>query len=75
MTNNSIDPKKVVYIGNDLNDLEAMKLVGISVTPSDAHPQLIKVASLVLNNKGGHGAVRELCERIIGKGAKTWQFL
>jgi len=60
-----IDPKNVVYMGNDLNDFQAMCLVGHKVVPADAHPILIKIASLVLKNKGGQGAVRELCEIIM----------
>jgi YrbI family 3-deoxy-D-manno-octulosonate 8-phosphate phosphatase len=59
------DYKKVLYIGNDLNDLEAMKIVGYPVTPKDANGQIRKISKLILNTKGGDGVVRELYERII----------
>lgn len=59
---NSIDLKKVIFIGNDINDLEVMKSVGISICPSDAHPSIIKIASVMLNSKGGEGLVRELLD-------------
>lgn len=55
----------VMYVGNDVNDTEAMELVGYSVCPADAHEQILKIAGLVLRNNGGCGAVRELCDYIL----------
>ncbi|KUK46389.1 MAG: Putative N-acylneuraminate cytidylyltransferase [Anaerolinea thermophila] len=60
-----IDPKQVAYIGNDVNDLECFDLVGYRVAPADAHESVRRKADLILQNKGGHGAVRELCDRIL----------
>ena len=60
-----LDPQHVVYLGNDVNDLPCFPLVGYAVTVADAHPDVIAQADLVLTCKGGHGAVRELCEMII----------
>ena len=59
---NSIDLKKVIFIGNDINDLEVMQSVGIRICPSDAHPSIIKISSVMLNSKGGEGLVRELLD-------------
>jgi D-sedoheptulose 7-phosphate isomerase len=59
-----IDPATVIYMGNDLNDLAAMGLVGFTVAPADAHPEIRKIASLVLTREGGRGAVRELSDFI-----------
>jgi YrbI family 3-deoxy-D-manno-octulosonate 8-phosphate phosphatase len=56
---------KVVYLGNDLNDLQAMETVGFPVAPADAHPQIKAIAKLVTKAKGGEGVIRELAERII----------
>jgi len=56
---------QVVYLGNDLNDLPCLPLVGLAVAVADAHPSLISQVQLVLQKKGGHGAVRELCDLII----------
>ena len=39
---NEINLKKVGYVGNDINDLEAMKLVGTTFCPSDSHPKIKK---------------------------------
>jgi len=56
--------KRVLYIGNDVNDLEAMKMVGYPLAPQDAHPKIIKVAKGVLKKNGGQGVVRELFDNI-----------
>jgi len=60
-----LDPKNVIYVGNDVNDLPCFTLVGCAVVVADAHPDVIAHADLVLSHKGGHGAVRELCDKII----------
>ncbi|MDC3119227.1 HAD hydrolase family protein [Prochlorococcus sp. AH-716-K03] len=55
----------VIYLGNDLNDLSAIKLCGFSFAPKDAH-EIVKINSdIILKNKGGEGFVREAIERII----------
>jgi len=60
-----IQPEKVVYVGNDTNDLPCFSLVGCAVTVADAHPAVLRQADRVLKNRGGHGAVRELCDMIV----------
>ncbi|OGE76825.1 MAG: hypothetical protein A3C85_02650 [Candidatus Doudnabacteria bacterium RIFCSPHIGHO2_02_FULL_48_21] len=60
-----IDPKNVVYVGNDVNDLECFRLVGFAAAPADSHPEVLKQADYVLRRTGGHGAVREICELIL----------
>lgn len=60
-----IDPAGTVYLGNDVNDLPCFPLVGCSVAVSDAHPDVLAQADLILSRQGGQGAVRELCELII----------
>ena len=64
---NDFDLQKVVYIGNDLNDLEVMKIVGFPIAPADAHPDIKSVAKLVTKAKGGKGVIRELSDVIISK--------
>ncbi|MFH1616277.1 MAG: HAD hydrolase family protein [Planctomycetota bacterium] len=61
------DRRKVVYVGNDVNDLEAMKVVGFPVAPADAHSEIIKIAQLVTRARGGEGVIRELCDVIEGR--------
>ena len=54
------------YMGNDVNDLECMKAVGLSVAPNDAHIDVLRMnPDLVTHKNGGYGAVRELCDFIL----------
>lgn len=57
--------EEVAYIGDDLNDLEAMKAVGISFCPSDATSKVWVEADKTLSRKGGEGAVREAIDYIL----------
>ena len=58
------DLEKVLYVGNDINDLEVMKIVGYPVAPADAHPDIINLSCLVTKAKGGKGVARELADLI-----------
>ena len=60
-----IDAADIVYVGNDLNDLDCFTLSGCSVAVADAHPELLRRADIVLSRKGGEGAVREVCEMVL----------
>lgn len=55
-----IDFSQIMYIGNDTNDLEAMKLVGIKGAPADAEPEILSIADWVSGKNGGYGVIREL---------------
>jgi N-acylneuraminate cytidylyltransferase len=59
-----LDAARVVYVGNDVNDLECLAIAGCGVAVADSHPDVLRVADLVLTRSGGFGAVRELCDRI-----------
>jgi N-acylneuraminate cytidylyltransferase len=56
---------QVAYLGNDVNDLGAMKLVGWPCAVADSYPEVKAAARVVLNARGGAGAVRELCDRVL----------
>jgi YrbI family 3-deoxy-D-manno-octulosonate 8-phosphate phosphatase len=60
----SVVPRDCVYVGNDVNDLACMQYVGCGVAVADAHPDVLRAASLVLRSEGGRGAVRELTDLI-----------
>jgi N-acylneuraminate cytidylyltransferase len=60
-----LDASQVVFIGNDVNDLPGFRVAGWSVAVADALPEVIREADYVLSNRGGHGAVRELCDLIL----------
>ncbi len=61
-----IDPAHVAYIGNDLNDLPCFEVVGWAVAVSNAQPEVLRAADFVTGKPGGYGAVREVCDLIIG---------
>ena len=56
----------VIYVGNDLNDMDAMVKVGHSVCPADAHPKIKAISRTVLKTTGGNGVARELVEDVLG---------
>ena len=56
---------EVAYMGDDLADLEPMKSVGLAAAVADAAPEIKAAAHLTLEKPGGHGAVRELAEKIL----------
>lgn len=58
---NNYNLKRVVYIGNDLNDYEAMKMVGYPMAPIDAHRRIKMIAKILINKEGGNGIARQLC--------------
>ena len=57
----------IAYIGDDLNDIEVLKLVGLSVVPSDACNEAKSVAKEVLTSKGGNGVVREFVDKYLNQ--------
>lgn len=60
-----INLDEVVYIGDDINDLEALKLVGLSCCPNDAVEKVKNVCDVIANAKGGNGVIREIADLII----------
>jgi len=63
----NVKAENTVFVGNDLNDLSCFEVAGWSVAVADAFPDVIQAADYVLSKRGGHGAVRELCELILNK--------
>jgi N-acylneuraminate cytidylyltransferase len=64
ISDNKIDAAKVIYVGNDINDLGCMEIVGCAVAVADAHPLVLQQAQIVLQHPGGQGALREVCEML-----------
>lgn len=62
-----LQPGRVLYAGNDVNDLGCFALVGWPVAVASAHPVVRDAARLVTSAPGGHGAVREIASWILGK--------
>jgi len=66
----NLKSENVAFIGDDVNDLEIIKLAGLTACPSDAIDEVKKIADYVCTNRGGHGAFREFAELIIKKNLK-----
>lgn len=60
-----IQPWQVAFIGDDLNDLNVMRHVGMAVAVADSSAEILEIAHYVTKNPGGRGAVREVVEFIL----------
>jgi 3-deoxy-D-manno-octulosonate 8-phosphate phosphatase (KDO 8-P phosphatase) len=61
---NDIDLKNVAYVGNDINDKDAMAIAGFSFCPNDSHESIKEIADHILQRNGGDGVIRELLDLI-----------
>jgi 3-deoxy-D-manno-octulosonate 8-phosphate phosphatase (KDO 8-P phosphatase) len=52
------------YLGNDINDADCLRAVGLPVVPADAWPEVKPLALWVLSRGGGTGCVREFCDAV-----------
>jgi 3-deoxy-D-manno-octulosonate 8-phosphate phosphatase (KDO 8-P phosphatase) len=57
--------ERTAFIGDDVNDLSALAIAGLSVAPANAQAPVKEVVALVLERSGGQGAVRQLIEMIL----------
>jgi 3-deoxy-D-manno-octulosonate 8-phosphate phosphatase (KDO 8-P phosphatase) len=64
-----LDLAEVAFMGDDVNDLAAMQLAGVSGAPSNAQPAALALATFVSRHPGGYGAVRELVDSILAERA------
>lgn len=58
-----ITTEQVAFIGDDVNDLEIMQLVGVAACPSDAVDEIKEISEVLLSKKGGEGCVREFVDQ------------
>ncbi|MDR0437810.1 MAG: HAD hydrolase family protein [Bacteroidales bacterium] len=61
----NIDPKNVLYMGDDIPDYMLMKHVGIATCPADAVPEIKDIAHYISHQKGGEGCVRDVIEQVL----------
>ncbi len=61
----NIDPKNVVYMGDDIPDIPVMKRVGVPVSPADAAEEVKEVSIYISDKKGGEGCVRDIIEQVM----------
>lgn len=70
----NLDRENVIYMGDDIPDLECMRVVGIPVCPADAAMEVVEASRYVSEYDGGRGAVRDIVEQVLrvqGKWAKN----
>jgi 3-deoxy-D-manno-octulosonate 8-phosphate phosphatase (KDO 8-P phosphatase) len=60
-----ISLKEICFMGDDINDLPAMRIAGLSAAPPNAARDVLAQAGFVAKGAGGHGAVRELIEALL----------
>jgi 3-deoxy-D-manno-octulosonate 8-phosphate phosphatase (KDO 8-P phosphatase) len=60
-----IKDEEVAFMGDDVYDIELMKMVGLPITVPDAHEKVKTVAKYITTRKGGEGAVREVIDLIL----------
>jgi N-acylneuraminate cytidylyltransferase len=65
LNENFINQDNVIYVGNDVNDLPCFPEVGCALVVADAHPAALRQADIILQHKGGKGAVREVCDLLL----------
>ncbi|MFH0760539.1 MAG: HAD hydrolase family protein [Bacteroidota bacterium] len=68
-----IDPAQVLYMGDDIPDLNVMKLVGMPTCPSDAASEIMSMAKYISTYAGGHGCVRDVIEQVL-RAQGFWKF-
>ncbi len=56
---------EICFMGDDINDLPALSLAGLSAAPATAHPSVKQAVALITAQPGGNGAVRELVDMIL----------
>ena len=67
MHTNNIVSNQVAYIGDDLNDYQAMKLCGFVACPNDACEEVRSCANYISSFSGGNGAVRDAIEYVLNE--------
>jgi 3-deoxy-D-manno-octulosonate 8-phosphate phosphatase (KDO 8-P phosphatase) len=60
-----LDPKEVLYMGDDIPDFEVMKHAGIPVCPADADSEIKQISSYISDRKGGEGCARDVIEQVM----------
>lgn len=61
----SIALSETAFMGDDVNDLDCLQVVGIAITVADGHPKCKEIADYITARNGGDHAVREVCDLIL----------
>lgn len=69
----NLSADEVLYVGDDIPDIEVMEACGIGVSPADGVPEVRQTADFVSTCPGGRGCVRDVIERVL-KSRGNWEF-
>ena len=58
----NVNKHEVIFVGNDINDINAMRLCALTFCPSDSHLLVKNIAKVILKSKGGEDIMREILE-------------
>ena len=61
----NLAPSEVLYMGDDIPDLEVMRICGLPCAPADAVPEVLEAASYISLYGGGKGCVRDVVEQVL----------
>jgi 3-deoxy-D-manno-octulosonate 8-phosphate phosphatase (KDO 8-P phosphatase) len=62
---NNLTAEEVMYMGDDLPDYPAMKVVGVPVCPNDAAPEIKSISHYISDKDGGEGCIRDVLEQVM----------
>ena len=62
---NELSENQILYMGDDIPDLAAMKICGVACCPSDACHEIKKISSYISPHRGGEGCVRDVIEQTL----------
>ncbi|MCC6385052.1 MAG: HAD hydrolase family protein [Bacteroidia bacterium] len=68
-----VSGSEVLYIGDDIPDMKAMKIAAIAACPNDAVPEIKAIADYISPLNGGKGCARDVIEQVL-KVQGFWQF-
>ena len=65
MKDKGLKPEEIIFMGDDIPDIQVMKHVGLPVCPADAVPEVKEISKYISERSGGKGAVRDVIERVL----------
>ena len=65
MNRKGLYPEEIVFMGDDIPDLQVMKTVGVPACPADAAPEVKEISKFISERPGGKGAVRDVIEQTL----------
>ncbi len=72
MAEHDLKKEEILYIGDDIPDLQAMKTCGLAACPNDAAEEIKKICHYISPIRGGEGCVRDIIEQALKVQGK-WQ--